>query len=224
MNSCRDCKYNNVCFEQLSYTEIDKISNNKTQIIYNKGETIIKQGIPVTFYLNIRKGLVKLHIKRDNKTTILGIMSSGQAIGLDNLGRNKMYDYSVTAIEEQTEVCLIDAAIINQIMKNNGAFASFIFRKSNRHLFYLFNELSLLANNHLDKRIAIALLNLSKELKQADPDIIPITQKEIGELTSMSTVSVIRIMKTFKENGLIGKVNGKTKIKNYSTLEKIAGM
>ncbi len=222
MDNCRECENRFVCFEPLSGTEVDKISKKKTQIIYNKGETIIKQGIPVTFYLNIRKGLVKLHVKQNNKTTILGILSPNQVIGLDNIGRNNIYDYSVTAFEEQTEACLLDACIINEIMKNNGAFALFLFRKSNRHLFYLFNELSVLANNHLDKRIAIALLNLSKELKQEDPDIIPITQKEIGELTSMSTISVIRIMKAFKENGLIGMVKGKTKIKNYSTLEKIA--
>ncbi len=70
--------------------------------------------------------------------------------------------------------------------------------------------------------MADILLCLSQRIFKSNQFNLPLSRNDLGELTSMSTESVIRIFKDFKESKLI-TVNGKTiEILDEEKLEMIS--
>ena len=59
--NCVDCKNSSKCFKKLIPSELEFINQNKTQILYRKGENICKQGAFASYVLYISDGLVKLY-------------------------------------------------------------------------------------------------------------------------------------------------------------------
>ncbi|MDX1285782.1 MAG: helix-turn-helix domain-containing protein, partial [Draconibacterium sp.] len=77
-------------------------------------------------------------------------------------------------------------------------------------------------NKQMHGRMADILLCLSQRIFKNDSFNLPLTRSDLAELTGMSTESVIRVMKDFKEDGLI-KFEGKDfELLNIEMLMKIS--
>jgi len=70
--------------------------------------------------------------------------------------------------------------------------------------------------------MADILLCLAGRVFKADEFEPNLSRKELAELTGLSTENVIRILKKFKDDGLIEEHNKTIKITNYELLTKIS--
>jgi len=71
-------------------------------------------------------------------------------------------------------------------------------------------------------RLADILLCLANKIFKSNSFELPISRADLGDLTGMSTESVIRMMKEFKEDGLIEMQCKSIELLDVIRLEKIS--
>lgn len=221
--SCKTCEFRSGCFDALSIEELLKISETKLIINYKKGETIRKQGSYIKGVLYLKQGVTKVYreIEQIDQNSIVAFNTPGQMIGLTSLFTDKVAQYTVVAITDCT-VCCIDMDSIKVLLRQNGDFAEKIVYAINEQNRLLMDFL--ISNNHkqLHGRLAGAILFLRSHVFSADTFNIAFTRRELAEYTNMSTMSVVRILKSFKEDKILKDKNGIFTILDTEKLESVS--
>jgi len=222
INTCSSLVNDNSCFNLLSPEELALVEGNQVILNYNKGEIICKQGSQASHIILLQKGLVKAYLEGTPKNLVLTIMPSGQLIGLPSIFEgNNTFLYSVSCYVDST-VKMINIDVITHLISQNSGFAARIINILNEGTAQNYGRFFSLVQKQLHGRMADILLCLSQRIFKSISFNLPLSRTDLGELTSMSTESVIRIFKDFKENKLIA-VNGKTiEILDEEKLEMIS--
>jgi len=222
INTCSSLITDNSCFNLLSPEELALVEGNQVVLNYNKGEIICKQGSQASHIIILQKGLVKAYLEGSPKNLILTIMPSGQLIGLPSIfDGNNTFLYSVSTYIDST-VKMINIDVVKQLINQNSGFAARIIHILNEGTAQNYGRFFSLVQKQLHGRMADILLCLSLRIFKSASFCLPLSRTDLGELTGMSTESVIRIFKDFKESKLIA-VNGKTiEILDEAKLEMIS--
>ena len=222
INTCANFIQESSCFDQL--TEEEKILVNKNQLTvdYKKGETICKQGSFASHIIYIEHGLVKVYLEGKPKNLILTITPSRHLVGLPSVyDGNNTFLYSVSTYVDST-VNLIDVNVFKQLLKQNANFATKIINVLNENTAQAYGRFFCLTQKQLHGRMADILLCLSQRIFKSTEFNLPLSRNDLGELTSMSTESVIRIMKDFKDNHLISVSGKNIEILDFEKMMKIS--
>lgn len=216
---CHKCMFKSYLFKKLSEDELKHISNFKKEIVFEKGEEIIKEGDPTDEFLYLKVGLVKLGLKGEHqKERIVSIARPLDFVSLISTFSSTHYKYSVTALEKSV-VCSIDLTCMKEVIKKNGDFAleliEHVSSSSNNVILSTYD----IDDKNLRGRIAYILLWFSEKIYEKRTFDLPISRKEIGELINMTTENVIRILSEFRKDKII-RIDGKTiEILNFELLE-----
>ncbi len=212
LQTARFCKahpYEKSCFELLCDEESELVENQSRLLTYRKGETLIKQGTFASSIFYIETGLVKVSLEGNTKNLILSITPPKNLLGLQAVFEgNNTYPYTVCCYSE-TIVRSVDIALFRQLIRQNPAFANRIINNLNENTSLIYNRFYSLTRKQLHGRLADILLCLSNRIFKSETFTLPLTRNDLGELTSMATESVIRLMKEFRDDGLI-RITGKT--------------
>jgi CRP-like cAMP-binding protein len=220
--SCLICNNRSDCFNQLKSDELDSADHNRTQITYHKGEMVVKQGIFYTHVLYLQSGLVKVYKEMpDGSRIILNFFTSGNLIGLPFLFKNMMLDYSVSAIED-TVICAIDRKTFEQLIRENGAFAVSLVKTLNHCTLYNYNRIIGLTHKQINGRFADTLIYLSQEIYHNNEFKLTLSRKDLAEYTGVSVMSIIRVIKDFKKDGIINIQGNYLEILKPDLLENIS--
>ncbi len=206
--SCKFCDSRSSCLKQLTDIELELATANRVQLSFRKGETVAKQGAIVTHILFLKSGMAKIYKELHGKTNlILNIFPAGQLIGLPALYGNKTFGYSVAVIEDSV-VCAIDKVIFEQLIEQNGAFATEVINAINRCTQNNFEKIVSLTQKQLNGKMADALLFLKDQIYKTDSFSMSLSRKDLAEFTGMSVMSVVRVLQSFKQEGIIDEQNG----------------
>lgn len=221
-NTCANFTHQISCFDQLSDEERELVEKNQVSVVYKKGETICKQGSFASHIMFLEEGLVKVYLEGNPRNLILTITPSNHLVGLPSIYEgNNTFLYSVSTYIDST-VKLIDVNIFKQLIRSNANFASKIINVLNENTAQAYGRFYCLTRKQLHGRLADILLCLSDRIFKSESFNLPLSRNDLGELTSMSTESVIRIMKEFKDDNLI-KVSGKViEILDHKRMLKIS--
>lgn len=223
INSCLLCKNKSSCFNKLDTKELEQTNNHRVEIKFRKGETIAKQGSFANNIFFIKSGLAKVYIEVDDneKNLILNILGSGNLIGLPSLYGNNIFNFSASAIED-TVICSIEKSIVRNLIKENGEFASEVIRTMNDCSVQSYQRLVSLTQKQMNGRLADALIYLAENVYRSNSFKMSLSRKDLAELTSMSTMSVVHIIKDFKDNGIILNEGGRIEITDMELLKRIS--
>jgi CRP-like cAMP-binding protein len=212
------------CFDLLTEDEKQLIELNKGTVNYKKGETIIKQGSFASHIIFLNEGLVKIYIEGRPKDLILKITPSNHLIGLPSIyDGNNRFVYSVSTYSN-CSVNLIDISLFKQILRSNSEFALKIINILNEDTTLIYGRFFCLTMKQSAGRLADILLCLSRRVYKSRIFELAISRSDLADLTGLSPESVIRLIKEFKESGLISQ-NGKIlEIIEFDKLEKISSL
>ncbi len=200
---CLDCSLKSPMFNYLSTRELELVNNNKFEVKFRKGEIVRKQGTFLSHVISINTGLVKLYIEGyHGKNLILRVIKSQNFIGGPGMYYDQRHHYSVIALVE-TSACFIEINIFKQIIQSNPEFAAEFMKDISKNMLSSFDRLISLSQKQIPGRMADALLYLSHDIFNSNTILPVITKKELSELTSMSKDSVIRILREFKNEGIL---------------------
>ncbi len=221
-SSCVSFVYETSCFDLLTDEEKKLIANTSVTVKYKKGEMICKQGSFASHIMYLEEGLVKVYLEGNPKDLILTITPKAHLLGMQALFEgNSLFLYSISTYTE-TIVQLIDIQIFKQLLLTNPNFAFRMINILNENTSQLYGRFFSLTQKQLHGRLADILLCLSRKIFKSDSFELLLTRSDLSDLTSMSTESVIRIMKDFKDDKIIGIDNKSITLLDIPRLESIS--
>ncbi|MBN2756409.1 MAG: Crp/Fnr family transcriptional regulator [Bacteroidales bacterium] len=222
INSCTVGIDKCICFDLLTQEQNELINSNSVDVEFSKGETICKQGTFATHIIYLSEGLVKVHMDGTQGSLILKIIPNEHLIALTALfDGNTVFPYSVSAYV-RSKVKLIDISIFKKIINENAKFAYEIINTINSNTIQTFGRFYCLTHKQSYGRLADIILCLSERIYKKQIFELLLTRKELAELSGMTTENVIRMLKKFKDDGLI-EMDGKSiKLLNKGLLKKIS--
>ena len=219
---CRNCSNKLNLFQHLTDEELSYINENRHEVKFNPGETIFKQGGALTHIACMTSGYGKVYIEGTHKKNlVLNILRPTEMIGGPGLFNDFRHHYSVSAIGDVI-ACFIEIEAFMEVTRQNTKFAQELFKWINQKGVRNFEKLINLTQKQMPGRIADALLYLSNVVYENDTFTANISRQDIADLAAMSKESAIRIIKEFKESGLITCEGNDFKILQADALQKIS--
>jgi len=209
-------------FSPLTDPELEFLVEEKKQIIYNKGETIIKQNTASTYVICMNEGLGKIYVESENgKNVIVRIAKPGDFITGGGLFNGSVQHFSISAITK-VKCCLIDSAKLTRLFSENSDFAVTLLRNHTKQSNYLLTKLVNHTQKYMPGRVADTLLYLQSEIYNSDTYNVPLTRQELAEMSNMTKESFVRILHQFKDSKIISVKGDTIKILDESSLRSIS--
>jgi len=222
INSCENCMVSWMNFKNLSKSEIRLVNENRYEATFKPGEIILKQGSPASSAVFLAKGMAKIYIEGiDGKNFILGIALPSRLIIGPGVHVNARHSYSVSALTV-VQACFISFEIINQLIRQNAAFASGMIEDLSVKSYALHNKLVSLTQKKMPGRLAEAILFFADEVYKTNVFDMILSRQELGELTNMAKESVVRIMKELETSGVVKSDCSKIQILDREKLKLIS--
>jgi len=221
-SGCTLSYHQNRCFEKLTSEERDFLDANSVSIKYRKGEMICKQGGFVSHVMYMDKGLAKVFLENGSNSLVLRIIPDGSFLGLASISEtHSNFPYSAMAYVD-SEIKQIDVNAFRKLMEQNHVFVKEIIDILSANSIQIYGRFFCLTYKQAFGRLADILLCLSDRIFKNTEFDLPLSRKELAELSGMSSETVIRMLKEFNEEGLI-KIDGKSiEVIDYHRLKQIS--
>lgn len=210
------------CFEKLTSEQHNFLDANSVKIKYRKGEMICKQGGFVSHVMYMEKGLAKVFLENGSNKLVLRVIPDGNFMGLAAVSEeHSNFPYSAMAYVD-SEIRQIEVGAFRKLMEQNTEFVKEIIDILSANSIQIYGRFFCLTYKQAFGRLADILLCLSDRIFKNTEFDLPLSRKELAELSGMSSETVIRMLKEFNEEGLI-KMDGKSiEVIDYQRLKQIS--
>lgn len=210
------------CFEKLTPEQLAFIDEHSVKINYRKGEMICKQGGFVSHVMYMEKGLAKVFLENGSNSLVLRIIPDRNFLGLAAVSeQHPTFPYSAMAYVD-SEITQIDVKAFRHLMDQNPDFVKEIIQILSANSIQIYGRFFCLTYKQAFGRLADILLCLSDRIFKNTEFDLPLSRKELAELSGMSSETVIRMLKEFKEEGLIRMEGKSIEVLDYDRLKTIS--
>jgi CRP/FNR family transcriptional regulator len=221
VTSCLECKFQSSIFRFLTEEELNFINNVRFEVSFKAGENIFKQGGPLTHIVCVTSGMVKVFLEaEDHNDIILRIMKPTDLIGGPGFKTDNRHHFSATAIVD-TVACFIELSAFEKLLNNNTVFALEMIAHLNRGHIGLYNRLLTNTHKHMSGRMAGTLLYLAEDIYKSNHFETALSRQDLADISGMTKESAIRVLKEFKDEGVLDCSNHYFTITNPEALRKI---
>lgn len=210
------------CFEKLSSAEKLELEQNSVTVNFKKGEVICKQGSFAHNVMYMEEGLAKVFIDNGGSTLVLKIIPSGNLFGLSSINEeNNIYQYSSSAYID-SEVKQVDIHFFRKLIRQNPAFAKEVIDVLSSNSIQIYGRFFCFTHKQSYGRLADILLCLSDRVFKTAEFELPLSRKDLAELSGMSPETVARMLTKFNDEGLIDLKGKKINLLDLDKLRKIS--
>jgi CRP/FNR family transcriptional regulator len=170
----------------------------------------------------MEKGLAKVFLDNGKNSLVLKIIPDGHLLGLSSINdEHNTFQYSAMAYID-SDVKLINLDFFKQLITQNSEFAKEVINILSSNSVLINGRFFCLTHKQSYGRLADIILCLSNRVFKSEQFELQLSRKDLAELSGMSQETVIRMLKNFKEEGLI-EMNGKNfKVIDYQKLQQIS--
>ena len=170
------------------------------------GQTLYREGDRFQFMYAVRSGTFKSSLTlADGREQVSDFHMAGELMGLDGIA-NGTHASTATALED-TEVCAIPYAHLNELAAQSSALQGVVGRLMSREIVREHSLMMLLGSMNAEERLAAFLLNLSQRLKargwSASEFHLRMSRAEIGSYLGMKLETVSRTFSAFVQQRLL---------------------
>lgn len=221
--NCNFCSMKSPMFELLSKEELDLITETKKRVLFHAGETIVKQGAPLSHVISFTTGLAKVYIEgAGNRNLILQFVKPTQFLGSPGIYVDSIHYFSVAAVKDSS-VCFIEIEVFKKIIRENCDFAEAFMKDVSVNGIFNYERFISLTHKNMPGRIADGLIYLQSNIFD-NKEEISISRQDLAEFTGMSKDSVIRTLKDLTNDSIIDTSGNSIRIINPSKLHKISDL
>ncbi|TJZ51744.1 Crp/Fnr family transcriptional regulator [Sphingobacterium olei] len=199
------------------------IDVNRKNIIFKKGEQIIREGDPVNGIYFVYNGKVKVHKKWGEKEIIIRFANNGDIIGHRGLGtQNATFPISATALETTT-VCFIELDFFLSTLKVNTDLTYQLMLFFADELKESESKMLNLAHMMVKGRIILAILKLEEQFGTNEAGFIDInlSRQNLADIAGTTYETVFRILNELSLHNLIVTDGRAIRIKEHEELKKL---
>jgi CRP/FNR family transcriptional regulator len=187
----------------LSPEEHRELYEKSVKVKYNKREVICKQGGLVSHVMFMEEGLAKVFLDNGCNSLLLKIIPPGNFIGLSSVSeQNQIYMYSSMAYID-SDIRQIDVNFFRKLLQQNALFAKEVIDIMSANSAQIYGRFFCMTHKQAYGRLADIILCISERIFKQDEFELPLSRKDLAELSGLSSETVIRMLKKFHEDNLI---------------------
>jgi CRP/FNR family transcriptional regulator, cyclic AMP receptor protein len=208
-------------FDEIKHEDaLEKLTDSKVVNHYKKKQRIYYGGNHPHSLYYLNSGKIRTYkINETGKELTISLYNAGDFFGYNALLENTVYKENAETLEE-SEIGTIGRQDFEILINNNKKVAQKFIKLLARNVSEKEEQLINLAYNSLRKRVADAIITLSKKYKkEGNPDfIIHISREDLAHIAGTTTESLIRTLSDFKSEKLIEAEAGYVKVLNEKKL------
>ncbi|MDP2688580.1 MAG: Crp/Fnr family transcriptional regulator [Deltaproteobacteria bacterium] len=204
---CRCHIKENTLFTGLSDAQLEAFKDVVVISSYRKREMVFMEGDECTGLYIIRTGRVKVvRSASSGKEQIISILNPGDMLGFEVFYEGKFYRNSAVAMEE-CELCYIEKNSFFHILEKEPEIARKLIISMGKELNHTYERIGNLGLMNAKEKLGHLLYSLAKEYGvQQDGGVklnLTLSRLEIAELLGITQETSIRLLKSFKEEGVL---------------------
>ena len=226
-NDCKNCGAYHLCISLWLKTGYSSLLERvvKKKRVFKRGEVLYRMGQPLEYIYIIRGGSVKTCVStEDGQVQVMGFHAAGELLGLNAIS-NREHKCEARAMGV-TSVCEVSVERFEELAKKDPAIQYEILKIMSAEIHHGQELLLLLGKHNAEERIAIFLLNLSRQFEKrhcsATEFTLCMSRSDIGNYLGIAEETVCRIFARFQDDGLINSEYRNVKLKDIKRLEQIA--
>lgn len=205
----------------LSNVEIEKVKKKSQRIVFEKGETILKQNMLSPYFFIIQSGLVKVVLEGyKGRNFISELLIPEDYLGLSFILEEQEKNYSAISLSKVETIC-----IENRILKNtadtNPIFQKNIIHELVKQNTNFLNKINILGNKNIHGKFANTLLYLFSEKFNNINLFDYISRKELAELSGISIDSVMKLINELKHDKIISVKSKRIVINDFEMVKRL---
>jgi|TARA_R110000737_G_scaffold17130_1_gene34608 CRP-like cAMP-binding protein len=201
--------------------DTDHLNAHKSCTYYKKNQPLFLEGsFPRGVYC-LNHGKVKVFTRGDEgKEQIIHIAKEGEVIGFRSMFSGEPYTMSAETLEE-SNICFISKDDFLNMVDTNPILRNGVMRELSKELSDRALALTNMAQKSVRERLAFSLVMLDDIYAGEE---INLSREDMANFVGTATETLIRLLKEFKEDGLLEIHVRKLAILDKVGLRKIAGM
>lgn len=219
--SCATCgARKSSLFGTMCEHEVENVDQSKTCAFYKKGQPLFIEGSFPRGVFCMNHGKVKVFTRGDEgKEQIIHIAKEGEIIGFRAMFSGEPYKVSASALEE-SNICFISKEDFLNMIDSNPTLRNGIMKELSKELGDRAIFITNMAQKSVRERLAFSLLILGDIYAEEE---INLTREDMANFIGTATETLIRLLKDFKDEGIIEIHTRKLEIIDKNKLMRIAG-
>lgn len=206
-------------FEVLQKSEIKELSKITKRISFKKKELICEQGQLPAYFFGIQSGLVRLFmVSKSGIEITVNLIRSCQFFNSLVLSDNMPHYWSAITLED-SEILRIRGDDYYTFVKSHPIYAIRLLQINGNHLRVAYERVQDAFAAAASQRIAGSLCMLYCRFGPT----IRITNAQLADLSGSTTATTIRVVKQFREMGLVSTRRGMIFVRNVAGIEAQSG-
>jgi len=226
-NLCQCHIQDNTLFTGLTESQLDAFKDVVLFVQKNRREVVFLEGDECTGLHIIKSGRVKIvRSSSTGKEQIIKILAPGDLLGFEVLYNGTGYSNTAVAMDD-TELCYIGKEDFFRILEKEPGISKKLIISMGRELNQAYERIGNLGLLNAREKLAHLLVTLANEYGSAVKEGIKLnltlSRLEIAELLGITQETSIRLLKSFKEEGLIEIRRKEIVIRSMDKLNAIGG-
>jgi CRP/FNR family transcriptional regulator len=207
-------------FGNLCADEIEHIEAHSDCSYYKKNQSLFLESSYPRGVFCINQGKVKIFKRGDEgKEQIIHIAKAGELVGFRAMFSGEPYNVAAETLEE-SNICFIGKDEFLLMMDSNPTLRNGIIKELSKELADRVEFITNMAQKSVRERLAFALILLTN-IYEDEP--INLSREDMANFVGTATETLIRLLKDFKEEGLIEVQTRKMTVLDAKKLMDIAG-
>lgn len=210
----------------LPEEELETLSANMSEENYQKGQNIFREGGYPTGIFFIKEGKVKKYkVDKEGREQIIYVANTGELIGYHALLAEERYPDNAATLEE-SRIAFIPKEDFLQVLNSSKVLPQRLLKTLSHEFSVFANSLALFAQRSVRERFAMQLVLMREKYKQNfTPGMeveINMSRDDLASLVGTARENILRILKDFKEEGILETKGRKIIIKDVHKLLRVA--
>ena len=204
-----------------SFSDEDKIEwdLNSTITTYASGQVLFYEGTRPFGVFVLLKGKVKLYKTGESgKNQIFQICTDNDIFGFHPVLSDQVYPDSASTLEE-CEILFVSKQTFLSLVKNSPTLSFNFLTQLSLEFGKLIEQETIMAQQPVRERIALVLYFLSKIYDSVE---ILFSRQDLSDMSGTVKETFVRILREFKDSGILSSSGRKITILNMNKLKKIA--
>ncbi len=213
----------NTLFSDLTDEQLEIFKEAVKTSLHKKRDVIFVEGYPCPGFYVVKSGRVKLlKTSRDGKEQIIKILQPGELLGMETFYDGKRYGNTAMAMDD-CEICFIEKRTFFDIIGRHPTIAKKIIIALSKELDNAYSKIGTMGLLNAKEKMAHLLYTLAKDYGSNENGRIKLnlslSRLEIAELLGITQETAIRLLKSFKDEGIIEIKRKEIIIKSPAKLE-----
>ncbi|MDP3180755.1 MAG: Crp/Fnr family transcriptional regulator [Bacteroidota bacterium] len=221
-SGCAFCTLKSPIFNLLSQEELEYLNETRTEATFLAGETILKQGAPVSNVLSFVSGFAKAYVEIDRtKNFIIQLYKKQDFIAVPGVYFESINHFTITAIEN-SRICYIDWTRFKELLNSNHLLNIAFQEGLNRNHVRTIERMTNLYRKQSTGKLAEAIIYLSEIIYNTNKFKLTINIDDFANLAGISKEWAFKVLKELVDSNIISYNKKELEILNIELLKKIS--